>query len=266
MTNEQLTATITNLEHALLDVWEWERLYNLGRLTAEVRGVEDLRPLRQMDKERTACLVTSYTKALDIVTDRLRDFERGPVADALLERLLENVLWKTGKGSFGTLLEQIDPGVVFDWETPNWQLKVGDHVEVDPTAGDFSGNWSHVEKDLAFYGSKVADHIRHYLTAEGQRAATATTERLRWNETAALLGYLFNELERLKYITPPQRKENGELKTNRAAVARILHSAFDIGKEGEEPVTLAALTQVFKIGGADYKKGPHQFKILPRTG
>ncbi|MBK7940284.1 MAG: hypothetical protein IPJ87_00145 [Flavobacteriales bacterium] len=77
------------------------------------------------------------------------------------------------------------------------------------------------KRTLPFTGQRLLLTIRHYLTAEGQRAATAQLNASDGMKRAALLGYLFNELERLKYITPPQRKENGELKTNWAAVARI---------------------------------------------
>lgn len=264
MSNAETSETITNLEHALLDVWQWRHLYDFGRAIHSIRSDHAIREQRQLQTQISTSLVQSYAYALQLIDDALFGMEVGPVATAALERTCERLQWLTGRGCYEQVFDQLDGMELFN-EPPAWQLKVGEHVIDDPTAGDVEGNWGYVEEDLAFYGAKVVAHIQGYLSDRKEPAKSS--ERIRWNDTASRLAYLFHELEAAGYITPPQRKENGELKPNWSAVARTLHAAFDIRKVNGDPVKLTGLDAALKLeGDVDKLGGKAAFKITPRRG
>jgi len=274
MTNDELTAAVTDLEHYLFDIWKYDELHEIGRLffhlnlDREPGDAQQRQLARDGSAELQRLLANSYQCALIEIDEVVPGLGEGPVVAALLEKLSETV----------ALLAH-PQGAYLQWLERTWQPPSEDDrfASEDADSGglilrsppnDPREHFSYVSKDFAFYVNKVVTHIDQYRTRKEGDPDTVTgqVERIRWNDTAALLGYLFNELARNEYITPPQRKENGELKPNWAAVARTLHATFDIRKEKGEPVTLASLTQVLKMGGADYKSGPNHFKIKQRQG
>jgi hypothetical protein len=119
------------------------------------------------------------------------------------------------------------------------------------------------ENDVSRRLWKGIEGIMSNLPAPTKAPPKVETERIRWNGTAALFGQLIHDLADKNYLAAPLRAG----KPNWSAVARILHTAFDIRKEGGEPVTLAALTQALKPeGDRDIIGGKAAFKITPRKG
>lgn len=263
MGNDELSATITSLEHALLDVWEWERLYSLGRLAHQVRDEWDRRPMRQMQQQISHCLVDSFTKALEIADNALQGMENSPAAYAALERLCQRLQLSTGEGSFIALLDQTDAGDLID-TSPQWKLRVGDVVGEDETGSDLKGNWSFVAAELEHYGGKVVDHVRGYLAAPASRTGDAATlkERIVWEGKGAELAYLFQSLHAKHWITLPTH--NG--KPNFTGMARVLFAAFEI-RDGDEPMKWPSFNQACKVSGDNAERKDNRnwtFQIKPR--
>lgn len=275
MTNDELTAAVTDLEHYLFDIWKYDELHEIGRLffhlylDREPGDAQQRQLARDGNAELQRILANSYQCALLQVDEVVPGLGEGPVVDALLEKLRDTV----------ALLASPE-GAYFEWLERTWQPPIEDdrfaHEDADSGGlilrsppNDPRKHFSYVSKDFAFYVNKVVAHIdRHRIRNEGDPdTVTGQVERIRWNDTASRLAYLFHELEAAKYITPPQRKENGVLKPNWSAVARTLHAAFDIRKVNGDPVKLTGLDAALKLeGDVDKLGGKAAFKITPRRG
>lgn len=268
MNNEQLTAEVKALEQRLTELWAWGDLGRIGwnmsilSLVRETGDREQVDAAHGLDTELETQLATSYGRAIAEIDRGLPKLPPGPVLTVLLERL-QRRLRSMGEHSFAYYLErEFQPNEChFNNETGTLsegevQRRTDEHARMKREA------WQCVESSLSEYLGKVADHISA-ATAGTMPGGTTPLDRIRWNDTAALMGHLFHELEAAGYITPPQRAGQ----RNWSAVARTLHAAFDIRKEGGDPVTLAALTQALKPeGDRDIIGGKAAFKIAARRG
>jgi hypothetical protein len=289
MTSEELSRTVADLEQYVTEVWDARKLWHIATVFHFLDGESDPDSDQQGESELTdaqqRAMWKKYADDLDDhlfaayrnATQRTNEVLTGIVGhdgiEILLERLSNRVhnliapepnQWAWRGLTQGDVKDYLHPSVI---EQNDLLTVLGIDIEKDPSDGVLSiadWIWSQIRSDVQYYITKLAAFIDQFRTGISVRTAPepiVNLERIQWNGTAALLGYLFNELVRTNYITPPQRKENGELKPNWAAVARTLHASFDIRKKDGDAVTLAALEQVFKMGGADYKSGPRHFTI-----
>lgn len=267
MSNEEISERLHGLEHDLLELWEWFPLYRLGRSINSCSLDEDRNTLRELRHSMNIALLNSYTKALELIDSTLAEIERGPVTCVLIEQLRDRVLWWTGDGSFAELFTHAS----FDLghENPDWQLSVGDEVITDPTAGDYKGNWSAVAQDLAFYGSKIADHLQGYLVPaasdKGNTALPSVRTRPKWNGNASELAFLLTELVESGHLVPPPIGKKTGKEGNRAAIATAFLTAFDIRKDNGDPVSPDYFKSLMKPDSPDRGTFTKLFTIRPRT-
>jgi hypothetical protein len=267
MTNEQLTADIHDLGTFLIDVWEWDHLDTLAHQCNEVYSKDHPEVMRdnarKIEREIDQHLLDRYLVARNRVADTAKGLFATDLSDLLIERL---------KGRLNAL---IDPELSFSiWsaQVPAFDSWAGQFTDEEIASGSCWHGHGHVTRQLYFYMRRVIAELDGYRNSlapiEGQQSKIGTaSERIRWNDTASRLAYLFHELEAAGYITPPQRKENGELKPNWSAVARTLHAAFDIRKVNGDPVKLTGLDAALKLeGDVDKLGGKAAFKITPRRG
>lgn len=95
---------------------------------------------------------------------------------------------------------------------------------------------------------------------------TTATQRVPWNDTAALLAYLLTELIEAEYITPPPNGRRTGKNGNRAAVADLAYQLLDIrDRSTNERVTREYFRSLMRPSSPDRDSRPDLFRIRPRV-
>lgn len=108
------------------------------------------------------------------------------------------------------------------------------------------------------------------VDAPGNGSVTATPERplerIAWNDTAALLAFLLNELIEADYITPPPNGRRVGRDGNRAAVADMAYRIFDIRDRATgNRVTREYFRSLMRPSSPDRDSRGDLFRIRSRT-
>jgi hypothetical protein len=102
--------------------------------------------------------------------------------------------------------------------------------------------------------------------AEGSQPQQRRTDRITWNDTAALLAYLLTELIEADYITPPPNGRRTGRQGNRAAVADLVYQMMDIrDRDTGKPVTPEYFRSLMRPSSPDRDSRADLFKIRSRT-
>jgi hypothetical protein len=267
MNDEQLTAEVKALEQRLTDVWGWGDLGRIGWnmnilfLDRDTGNRDQVDAGHEMDTELETLLATSYGSAIAEIDRVLPTLPQGPVLTALLERL-QRRLRSIGEHSFSYYLErEFQPGPEhFDNQTGDRpQAEVEREFETHQQL--MRAAWQCVEGSLSEYIGRVADHVAA-ATAGGDIATAGSHERIEWKGSAAKLAYLFQSLHAKGWIDLPSH--NGQ--PNWTALARVLHSTFDIHTPDGNEVKLSSLTAACKVSGdnAETRDGSVYFRIKSR--
>jgi hypothetical protein len=279
MTSEQLSRKVADLEQYLTEVWDVRNLFHIASVLYGLDGDTELSDeqhratFRRYSGDLDDHLFAAYRNATQRATEVLSEVVEHDGVEVLLERLshrvrglvpLEPFQWSWGNLPQVRLDDYLPAGFLAQNDLLTLQ---GIDIEQDPDGAFLKiadAVWSHVHRDVAHYIGKVAAYIDQYRTDIGERTASepvVNLERIRWNDTAALLGQLVHELADKGYITPPQRAGAH----NWTAAARTLYAAFDIRKPNGDPVKFSSLDAALKPeGDRDIKGARAAFKIYPR--
>ena len=225
----------------------------------DTRG--DLYAEHELDTELETLLATSYGSAIAEIDRVLPTLPQGPVLTALLERLQRRLRY-VGEHSFSCYLDrEFQPGPEdFDNQTGTRpQAEVEQLFEAHQQRTRDA--WRYVEGSLSEYLGRVADHIT-VATTGGDIVTAGSGERIEWKGSAAKLAYLFQSLHARGWIDLPSH--NGQ--PNWTALARVLHSTFDIRTPDGKEVKLSSLSAACKVSGdnAETRDGSVYFKIKSR--
>ncbi len=114
---------------------------------------------------------------------------------------------------------------------------------------------------------ELLDRLQEILgVATTPTNGTTATQRVPWNDTAALLAYLLTELIEAEYITPPPNGRRTGRDGNRAAVADLAYQLLDIrDRSTNERVTREYFRSLMRPSSPDRDSRPDLFRIRPRV-
>lgn len=135
-------------------------------------------------------------------------------------------------------------------------------MQADAAGKNLWAKFDHAKNRLVQRLERIAGEHMDPVATNG----TTATQRVPWNDTAALLAYLLTELIEAEYITPPPNGRRTGRDGNRAAVADLAYQLLDIrDRSTNERVTREYFRSLMRPSSPDRDSRPDLFRIRPRV-
>jgi len=264
---QELARTIDNLNHYLIDVWDWNALNDIRR--EYVRTVFDIDNQRrgELESKRDISanvrehLIAKYAKAVDEadrVTALLRDVP-SHIAEVLLEKVQKDLRrLGTGRECERQRTDHLpfEPDLGFQDDPTPEELEEYRNRPPEPEwheeYPDHSEPWEFIASELGPFAERVADRIRDHRGHADEKGTVPEQEtdpellRIKWIPTTAVFIHLVEELVKKEYIEVPGRNSKEGEGNETELIRRLLQAFVIIGSKTGKPLTVEGLRQRFQ--------------------